>query len=170
MAALFIDESKEPNYVLAATFIEDADAPRIRKIIQAERRSGQRSIHFKKEDPNRRKQLVAIYERHEIQTYSVTSATKNARAARQECFETLIEMAIEKQISRLVIERDDSIFKADELMLAVVIKSLGGSGSIGFEHLYRHEEPLLWIADSIAWCENKGGDWRKLITPQIVRL
>jgi len=169
MSVLFIDESKEPNYVLAATLIRDADAPRLRKLLQAECRPKQRSIHFKKEDQARRKQLLAVYERHELQTFTFRSSLKNQREAREVCFERLINHALTLGVTRLVIEKDDSIFRADEKIIARLIKEQGALGKIGFEHFYRHEEPILWVPDSIAWCENKGGFWSTLIAKQVIR-
>lgn len=37
-----------------------------------------------------------------------------------------------------------------------------------WDHRQRHEEPLLWVADAVAWCVNRGGDWERLVRPMIV--
>lgn len=169
MTVLFIDESKTPSFVLAATLIQDADIPKVRKILRGECRARQRSIHFKKEADHRKKQLLALYEKHAIQTILVSSKSKDQKLAREECFERVIRYALSANVTRLVVERDDSIFVFDEIMIAAKIQQLNAVGKVGFEHFYRNEEPLLWIADSLAWCENKGGEWRKLITQIAVR-
>jgi hypothetical protein len=37
-----------------------------------------------------------------------------------------------------------------------------------WDHRKRHEEPLLWVADAVAWCVNRGGDWERMVRPIIV--
>jgi hypothetical protein len=37
-----------------------------------------------------------------------------------------------------------------------------------WDHRQRHEEPLLWVADAVAWCVNRGGDWERMVRPLIV--
>lgn len=38
-----------------------------------------------------------------------------------------------------------------------------------WDHKQRHEEPLLWVADAVAWCVNRGGEWERLVRPMIVK-
>jgi hypothetical protein len=33
-------------------------------------------------------------------------------------------------------------------------------GQLAYRHSARHEEPLLWIPDAIAWSYTRGGAWR----------
>lgn len=167
MAVIYVDESKDPAYIIAALVIQDPQIPKIRKILLASRRKNQRSIHFKKESPNRRKELIDLYVSHKLELVLFLSGKKNAKAAREACFEELVKYSKEMNIGRIVIERDDSVFEADEKLLVKLISEAGCKGSIGFEHFYRHEEPLLWVPDSIAWCANRGGEWSRLARPLI---
>ena len=34
-----------------------------------------------------------------------------------------------------------------------------------YEHLDSTSEPLLWIADLVAWCHGAGSEWRKRVDP-----
>jgi hypothetical protein len=159
MAALFIDESKNPRYFLAATVIQEADVPRLRKLIRAEVRKGQRAIHFSKEEDSRRRELLSIFTRAGFQSHLFTSKETKDLDARFECFEKLVTVALTQGETRLVLERDDSVFKFDEKTLSSLINECDAKGKVGFEHMYRHEEPLLWVADAIVWCANRGGEW-----------
>ncbi len=37
--------------------------------------------------------------------------------------------------------------------------ALGPKPPLTYEHMRKHEEPLLWLADGFAWAEGKGGIW-----------
>ena len=134
--------------------------PRLRKILRSEVRNGQRAIHFSKEENSRRRQLLSLFERTGFQAYLFKSEKPNDLDARFECFEQLVQVAQIYGESRLVLERDDSVFKFDEKSLYRLIQESDAKGKLGFEHLYRHEEPILWVADAIVWCANRGGEWR----------
>jgi hypothetical protein len=36
-----------------------------------------------------------------------------------------------------------------------------------WDHVSRNQEPLLWVADAVAWCVNRGGDWERMVRPII---
>ena len=169
MAVLFIDESKNPKYFLAATVIQEADVPRLRKVIRAEVRKGQRAIHFSKEEDSRRRELLSLFKRSGFQSYLFTSKQTQDLDARFECFEQLINAALAHGETRLVLERDDSVFKFDEKTLSSLIKQFDAKGRVGFEHMYRHEEPMLWVADAVVWCANRGGEWHQRSSGLITR-
>ncbi|WP_244924980.1 hypothetical protein [Actinomyces bowdenii] len=77
---------------------------------------------------------------------------------RPEARKALIEMMT---CRRLVLDRSDSVVKADRQVLQQVL----GHGWEGtYDHLRDHEEPLLWLADGISWCWNRGGDWRERLS------
>ena len=42
-----------------------------------------------------------------------------------------------------------------------VRETLGGGWDGTYHHQHDHEEPLLWLADAISWCWNKGGEWAR---------
>lgn len=43
-------------------------------------------------------------------------------------------------------------------------KSAWGTG-LFYEHLPSENDPLLWIADIVAWCYGAGGDWLRRVQP-----
>lgn len=158
MPVLFIDESKQPNYLVVATLVIDADVPKLRKILKALVIAGQRSIHFRKEKASRRRDLISMLGKIGFTSYVFRSELAHELEARTDCLEQIFIFARKTGVSRLVFERDDSIIKFDEKVLYALSKSSPGF-VVGFEHLYRHEEPLLWVPDALAWCENQRGDW-----------
>ncbi len=158
MPVLFIDESKQPNYLVVATLVNDADVPKLRKILKALVIAGQRSIHFRKEKPSRRRDVISMLGKIGFTSYLFRSEMAHELDARNDCLEQIFTFAKNSGVSRLVFERDDSIIRFDEKVLYALGKSSQGF-EVGFEHLYRHEEPLLWVPDALAWCENQRGDW-----------
>ena len=161
-----MDESKQPRYLLAATHAGEQHVPRLRKVLRSELKPGQRSIHFKKEHPRRRRELLSLYGRQGLNTTLFESNARYDLEARFECLEKLVRYALGSGVSRLVLERDDSVFKFDESSLYSLIRRQARVKNLGFEHFYRHEEPLLWVPDSIAWCANQGGEWARRIADQ----
>ena len=143
--------------------MSEPHAPRLRKVLRSELKPGQRSIHFKKENPSRRKQLLELFGRQRLNTTLIESKARYDMEARFECLERLVNHALVSGVNRLVFERDDSVFKFDEASLYSLLRRQARAANLGFEHFYRHEEPLLWIPDSIAWCANQGGDWARRI-------
>ncbi len=169
MAALFIDESKDPRYILAATLVSEAEIPRLRKTVRALVRPGQRSIHFYKENDSERRKLLSTYERLGFKTLLFESTHRSDLDARRDCFESLIRVISHFKILRLVIEKDVSILKFDEAMIEKLIRVNGLDSALGFEHYLRHEEPLLWVPDSIAWCANRGGQWSQRLAKLVIK-
>lgn len=39
-----------------------------------------------------------------------------------------------------------------------------------YVHLKRHEEPLLWVSDAVAWCHQKGGPWIARAAPLVAEV
>ena len=66
-------------------------------------------------------------------------------------------------VIRLLIESREG---RDELDRQVLIEELRRRGAeLTYEHLLQHSDPLLWIADALAWCSSAGGSWRDRIAP-----
>jgi hypothetical protein len=167
VAILYLDESKAKNYVFIGVLVGDGDAPRLRKRVAALKMPGQRSIHFVKEAESRRRKLI-----HEISDLGFgavrfESKDKNQKKARELCIREIVRFAANQGIRSLVFERDESAVKNDEKWLKEAILKTQGIDKLGFVHLRRFEEPLLWVADAIAWCDARGGDWANRVNESI---
>jgi hypothetical protein len=168
VATLYLDESKAKNYVFIGVLVMDGDAPRLRKRVAALKMPGQRSIHFVNEGENRRKKLIQEYSELGITAVKVVSTRKNKLDAREDCVRALVHLAASMRCQSLVFERDESVVSKDELWLKSELRKINNSEPIGFQHLSRHEEPILWIADALAWCDSRSSDWRKRVQSLIV--
>jgi hypothetical protein len=167
VATLYLDESKAKNYVFIGVLVQDGDAPRLRKRVAALKMPGQRSIHFVKEAESRRRKLI-----HEISDLGFAavrfeSKDKSQKKARELCIREIVKFAANQGIRSLVFERDESAVINDEKWLKEAILKTQGIDKLGFVHLHRFEEPLLWVADAIAWCDTRGGDWANRVNESI---
>ncbi|MGV9767206.1 hypothetical protein [Micromonospora tulbaghiae] len=69
--------------------------------------------------------------------------------------------------ARLVLERDDSTFQADQRLLFEQVRKCGVDGRLRYDQLRAHEEGLLAVPDALAWCWAKGGRWKDSIRRMI---
>ncbi|MPV50410.1 hypothetical protein GCG21_10430 [Pseudactinotalea sp. HY160] len=69
-------------------------------------------------------------------------------------------------VDRLVIERDESLQRADRSTIAEVVRRDEGA-SLEYRHAGPHEQPLLWVGDAAAWCVTNGGEWRRRADPLV---
>ncbi len=76
----------------------------------------------------------------------------------------LVEEAARAGVSQLIIERDESLERADRRLIADVLRREGGSELL-YRHVAPHEHPLLWVSDAVAWCYSNGGDWIRRVEP-----
>ncbi|GHH64506.1 hypothetical protein [Promicromonospora soli] len=42
--------------------------------------------------------------------------------------------------------------------------------SIRYDHADRHSDALLWIPDAIAWCWQRGGEWRDKVRDAVTEV
>lgn len=91
----------------------------------------------------------------------VECVDRQARDAerRQRCLAAVLDLCAELRAERLVLELDESIRDADARFLYEQVRARGLASALRYEWLRRNDEPLLWIADVIAWCHNRGGEW-----------
>lgn len=159
MAVLFIDESKDKRYLFAVSVVNESDLGRLRKQLKGLVKPGQRSLHFSGEKDSRRKKILSELVHLGIRAKILHSDESIELEARRHCIEQVVEFASSIDASLIIFERDDSLFAFDEKFLKRHLKEQELLGVIGFSHAYKHEDPLLWTADAIAWCQNRGGDW-----------
>lgn len=170
MATLYLDESKAKNYIFVGVVVADGDSPRLRKRVAALKMPGQRSIHFVKEGNSRRKRLLSEFRDLEVQALKIVSYEKNKLNAREECIREIVAVAMKHGCTSIFFERDESVVSKDESWLKDELAKARPSQPIGFEHLQRHEEPILWVADALAWCDARAGEWSERIKPLIIEV
>lgn len=168
-AHVFVDETKERGLLVAAVVVSPTDLATIRRTIRDLILPGQRRIHFHKERDARRRQLVDAITVLPIHAVIFDAKDhRDSRAAREACLVELVEYAAKINAARLVLERDDSTFRADQRLLFEQVRRSGRTGVLRYDQLRAYEECLLAIPDALAWCWARGGRWknsvRRLVT------
>jgi hypothetical protein len=160
-AHVFVDETKERGYLVAAAVVQVADLAAARRAVRALILPRQRRIHFKGESEPRRRKIVEV-----IVDLGVTAVLYDAsghcdnKRARDACLDRLVLDLQEINATRLILEHDTSTQKPDETLLRNRIRSLDPPVELRFDHLRAHQECLLSLPDAVAWCWARGGQWR----------
>lgn len=159
-AHLFVDESKEGTYLLVVASVVPEELAALCKEMRGHLRPGQRSVHFSKEANGSKTAFLRA-----IEASSITAVVYRApirrdeMAAREACLRAVARAARHSGARMIVIDRDDSVIVHDRRWL---FQELGGdesSAEVRYEHRHRHEDPLLWVPDAVAWCWHRGGIW-----------
>jgi len=72
----------------------------------------------------------------------------------------MVKPLLERGVTRLIIESREGRDDLDRQVLIDHLRRHGDAG-FGYDHLPPHGDPLLWIADALAWCFSVGGSWRE---------
>ena len=168
MRALFVDESKSNGYLMVAVLVNSGNRTHLRRQVGAHRLKGQRRIHFTKEQDARRKTLLTEFAALGFTAYVFRSTSKDQAIARQQCLAGIVSLAQEQAINEIILERDESLRASDKQHLYLEVKRHGMTGQFRYRLEAPQDEPLLWVADGIAWGYAKGGMWRARVAPLII--
>lgn len=167
MSILFVDESKTKGYTMVAALVVPGDVTSLRRDVRSLVLPGQRRIHFTKEQPERKRLILSRLTSFGAQAQVFHCATKNQALGRDACLTGIVAHAAQHSHTKIVIERDESIEKTDHRILFREVKRHGLGGTLSYALEAPHQEPLLWVADAIAWSYTKGGEWKKRADPLI---
>lgn len=166
IAHVFVDETKRAGYVIAAVTVTDPEA--VRKIVRDLVLPGQRRIHMKHEQARRRKIIVSALAATQIEAtvYDAARRYRTDVTARSACLAALVEdLAARDAQTRLVIEQDDSLLRADRQDLFQLARQAGIGDRLEYHHQRAYDEPLLALPDVVAWSWVRSGEWRRRINP-----
>jgi hypothetical protein len=163
---VFVDETKDRGYLLAAAALLPGDLVGARQAIRGLILPRQRRLHFKQESDARRGAILGVLVRlgAQIMIYDAADAGSE-KAARQACLIELVADLAKNAAHRVVIERDDSVMDFDKRLLYQQVRAAGVADTLRYDHMRAHEECLLAIPDAVAWCWAKGGRWRAKMRP-----
>lgn len=155
---VFVDETKSRDYIIAAATLLPGDVVEARKQLRRLLLPGQQRIHFVAEKDARRNQILEVMSGLDAQVTVYLAETKKAHHGRTACLHALMDDVIKQQTRMLVLERDETLMKSDLRLISERLFTVADKPT------YRHEtpnaEPLLWISDAVAWCQQRGGHWR----------
>lgn len=164
---VYVDETKQSGYVLAAVIISDPAAAR--KVIRGLLLPRQSRLHMVRERPNRKAEIVdAILSLGDVEAfiYDAGHHHESEGAARSACL-TGLATDISHFDARITIERDEGLVLADQSLLYRQAHAINRTGTLHYDHQTSITEPLCALPDVVAWCWAKGGDWRARVEPII---
>ncbi len=163
-AQAFLDESgRRSNYHVCVVVVDDRHVDALRRTARAFCLPGQRRWHFVHERDSRRRQIIdAIVASGQVEALIYRGTGPDGRL-RAESLRRMVTPLLERRVTRLIIE---SRHGRDHFARAVLIGQLRGQpDAFLYDHMPPHGDPLLWVADAIAWCSTAGGSWGALIRP-----
>ena len=84
-------------------------------------------------------------------------------AGRDACIELLLDDISSIRATSIVFEKDESAEKSDRMLLHQGLLSRGLIKNIEYRFLSKSAEPIIWIADAIAWSYSRGGDFKRRV-------
>ncbi len=168
---MFSDESKERGYRMAAVVVRSAAVARVRQDCRTWAAPGSRRFHARKESDHRRREVLSRLAgmADDISVVIVERvATVREAELRESVLLGLAVWAAQNDVSRWIIERDESVLRADHRTLSGFSKS-AASADFEYTHLAGADDPVLWAADLAAWAWTKGGAYRAKVEPLVVR-
>ncbi|MDQ7904556.1 hypothetical protein RB614_08465 [Phytohabitans sp. ZYX-F-186] len=142
-----------------------------RAILRGFAKPGQRRVHMVKERDSRRREILGVIATSRVRG-RVHLCDGPAVAAREACLWQLLgDLTITGAAAQLLtLESMDGQDRRDRETIARARKALPALAKMSYEQLRAHQEPLLAVADCIAWAYGAGGDWRRRIDPLIEKI
>jgi hypothetical protein len=135
-AHVFVDESKQRDYLLVAAAIMPGDLAGARRTLRALVMPGQRRLHMKKESDARRHTIIdAITSTGASATiYDAGRRGRRELDAREGCLRALVVDLAAARHQMLVLEQDDSLLWWDQQRLIEITRQAGCRDTLRYEH------------------------------------
>ncbi len=166
MSWAFSDESERADRMLfGLTLVPAGVVKDARRALRGLLLPGQRRLHMSKESPRRRREVLRLLTSFEMST-TIIELRRPLGISRVDARSLLLvagaEIVADLGISIWVFDsQDDAQLHRDRQVL-------GGLGVTAvYDHRVNHEEPMLWVVDSLLWAYGAGGDWRRRADPMI---
>lgn len=166
---VFVDESKEHDYLLVAAVIPSSELDATRTLMRSLVMHGQHRVHMRKESVSRKRSIASAVCATGVRAtiYNAGTAYRSELGARDACLRALVADAEAAGAAMLVLEQDESLRRRDNQRLIEITRELGRRDTLHYQHRRAATEQLLAIPDAVAWCWAKGGDWRRRIDPVV---
>jgi hypothetical protein len=161
-AQAFVDESgRGSKYHVCVVVVANGDVDELRRLVRSFCLPGQRRWHFVHERDSRRRQIIdAIVASGQVTALIYRGKGRDAEI-RADSFRRMVQPLLERGVTRLIIESREG---RDELDRQVLVGQLRGrSDAFLYDHMPPHGDPLLWIADALAWCSSAASTWQERI-------
>jgi len=166
---VFVDETKHRGYLLVASAVPHGDLDPLRKLIRGLILPGQRRLHMKNENDQRKRSITAAITNSDVRAtiYTAERRYRTERDSRAACLQALVADIATRGDTILVLEQDDSLIPWDRRHLYDLARQSGCAETLRYQHQRASAEILLAIPDAIAWCWAKGGDWQRRVEPVV---
>ena len=160
-AHAFVDESQRGRlYLVCVVLVDPGYLPAVRAELRTMLMPGQRRLHFVNESARRRRLLLTVMSILPVRARVYTSTNKEPIARRQ-ALAAILSDSRDIGLDRIVIERRETGQDTRERrQIAAAIRAGNAPSALSYQHLSGYEEPLLWVADAIAWSYGAQGNWR----------
>ncbi|WP_326957317.1 hypothetical protein [Amycolatopsis sp. NBC_01286] len=159
-AHVFVDETKQGGYLITAAAVLPGDLGRARQSMRGLVLPGQRRLHFTHESDGRRKRILDVVAELTPVVTIYDGSAHPRRQQREACLDGLVADLASAGTRMLVIETDESVLDLDRRIFYRSSRQHGCHETLEYRHHRAHEEPLLSIPDAIAWCWQRGGQWK----------
>lgn len=152
---------------MVASVTASGDVSRTREAIRKLRLPRQRRIHFKSERDAVKKAFIEQVRQLPLSAVIYVCQAKEAEA-RGLVLTALLEELHRCDAEMLVLERDESLMKHDKHLIAQ--HSGHRKDDFNYRLMAPQDEPLLWVSDGLAWCWQRGGEWKSLVRDLVVEV
>lgn len=162
---VFVDESKSKGYFIAAAAVAPENVTTIDKSLRKLTRRGQSRLHFNSESDSSRRKLLARMAEMEVRVKLYVVRGYSDKDARTMCLQALVSDLAGAGVTRLLIERDDSIMAADRRIIRASLVENNYLDQLQYQHVAPADHSVLWVSDAAAWCHQAGGEWVQRADP-----
>ena len=154
-----------------ASAVRPADVGAARRAVRTLHLPGQTRLHMATESGSRRRAILSGLGRAGLRA-TIFRASRSARDidAREACIEQLVASLADEPTVRVTFECDQSQDERDRKQLYRLVRALGCSERVQYEHRLASAEPLLAVPDAIGWAYARGGDFRRWAVPLVVEV
>ena len=156
----FVDESTRRRYILCSIAVNPRDLGASRRELRAMLLPGQRRLHFVHEASSRRKALLSQMSDMRVRG-TIYVCSGDDTAARKEGLGQLVRDLVSIGGRRLVVESREGRDGQDRQTIRAALLATGAKDQLDYKHMRPSEEPLLWVADAIAWAAGADRAWRR---------
>jgi thiamine phosphate synthase YjbQ (UPF0047 family) len=150
---------------MAAAFVHPKHLQSLRHGLRQLRPRGRRSVHFNGARDELRHAVLDALVAHDVTAVVVEATGRRGPQQREMCVRKLAQRCLAVEAGIVVLDLDESVVSKDRRWLYEELHK----SEIRYDHMHRHEEPLLWAADAIAWAWQRAGDWRDRVRPLVVQ-
>ena len=165
----FVDESiRGQRYLMACVLVEARHLTQIRRATASLVAEGRR-LHFHQELDSMRRTALQLIATMPLRVSVVVCGRRHGVSefhARDACLAEIVRQLQDRSVPRLTVEsrQDDS----DDHR--TILRNRRLEPALTFDHRQGQSEPILWVADAVAWAFGAGNRWMPLVEHTVERV